>query len=140
MIQKVRLRLASDEGFTMIELLVVVQILSILVVIALPSLLNLRGNAQDAAAKSNVGSTIPGAAAFYQANNFTYTGMTNASLRALAPAIAPHVKVAVLSSGAGYCLEDNESHNTFYYLGGASTVGSVAQGTCAAHDGGVAAA
>ena len=140
MLEKVRLRHAGEEGFTLVELLVVVQILGILVVIALPSLLSLRGNAQDAAAKSNVSSTLPAASAFYQANNFTYTGMTNAALRALAPAIAPHVKVAVLNGGAGYCLEDNESHNTFYYLGGSSTLGSVAQGTCAAHDGGVAAA
>ncbi len=76
MFDRIKTRLSSDEGFTLIELLVVIVILGILVAIAVPSYLSLRGNAQDAAAKSNVRSAIPAAETYYQLNNSSYTGMT----------------------------------------------------------------
>jgi type IV pilus assembly protein PilA len=148
MIDKIKTRLASDEGFTLIELLVVIVILGILVAIAVPAYLSFRGNAQDAAAKSNVRSAIPAAEGYYQNQtpNGTYTGMTTAGLIAVAPGVDAQVKVAVLNTGKGYCLEDTKSNNSFYYIGGdpgaaaTGTVGAVTQGTCSAADGGTAAA
>ena len=76
MINKIKNRLASEQGFTLIELLVVIVILGILVAIAVPSYLSFRGNAQDAAAKSNVRSAIPAAESFYQTvEPNSYTGL-----------------------------------------------------------------
>ena len=43
-----------DEGFTLIELMVVVLIIAILIAIAIPTFLGARKRAQDTAAKSNV--------------------------------------------------------------------------------------
>src|SRR2546421_7804813 len=79
---------------TLIELLVVIVILGILVAIAVPSYLAFRGNAQDAAAKSNVRSAIPTAEPWYQyayGGNNSYTGLSLANLQKEAPGVSPDV-------------------------------------------------
>jgi type IV pilus assembly protein PilA len=50
----IRARLDREDGFTLIELMVVVLIISLLIVIALPTFLGARNRAQDVAAKSTV--------------------------------------------------------------------------------------
>ena len=49
-----RLGKKDDEGFTLIELMVVVLIIAILMAIAIPTFLSARGNAQAKAAEANI--------------------------------------------------------------------------------------
>ena len=137
MIAKIKHRLASEQGFTLIELLVVIVILGILVAIAVPAYLSFRGNAQDAASKSNVRSAIPAAEAWYQdsVNNAapqTYTGLTQANLAVEAPGISPNVKAGPNAAKDGYCIQDTEGTKVWYYTGGAGGTSTITSGGCPA--------
>jgi type IV pilus assembly protein PilA len=141
-IDKIRTRLGSEEGFTLVELLVVMLILGILVAIAVPAYLSFTGRAKTSAAESNVRSAIPAAEAWYQdsTNNSapnTYTGLSGANLRIEAPGVGPNVKATPLNNNQGYCIEDSEDNGTttYFYIGGApgavtGPVATIAQGTC----------
>ena len=124
MFDRIKTRLSSEQGFTLIELLVVIVILGILVAIAVPAYLSFRGNAQTAAAKSNVRSAIPAAEAYYQdtaAGNYTYTGLARATMNTEAPGIGANVLASVKTGDAQpYCIQDSEDGGSHFawYTGG----------------------
>lgn len=70
-----RQRLRAEDGFGLVELLVVILIIAILVAIALPSLLNQRGKAQDANAKA-AATTAAKAATAFGTDSGTFDGLT----------------------------------------------------------------
>ena len=69
-----------DSGFTLIELMVVLLIMAILLAIAIPTFLGVKGGAQDRAAQSNLNTALTNAKAVY-GNNQSY-GSTSAALQA----------------------------------------------------------
>src|SRR5438045_5646015 len=66
MLQSLRKRLdRSEEGFTLIELMVVVLIIAILLAIAIPTFLGSRSKAQDRAAQSNLRNALTAEKTYY---------------------------------------------------------------------------
>src|SRR5438445_8494415 len=66
MFEAIRNRLHGDEeGFTLIELMVVVLIIAILIAIAIPTFLGARSRAQDKQAQSNLRNALTAEKTFY---------------------------------------------------------------------------
>src|SRR5213596_3235492 len=80
MMQLLRKRLdREDEGFTLIELMVVDLIIAILIAIAIPTFLGARARAQDRAAQSNLRNALTAEKTFYtdkQAYSATTTDLS----------------------------------------------------------------
>ena len=85
MLKKIR-EMKDQDGFTLIELMVVVLIIAILIAIAIPTFLGLRQRAQDRAAQSDLRNGLTGAKAFYT-DNETFTGFDPAAGEAIEPSL-----------------------------------------------------
>lgn len=79
--QRVQTRLASEEGFTLIEMLNVILIMGILMSISFSAYTTLHTRAEQKAAIGNISSILPAVNAWH-ADHGTYVGMTMALLNA----------------------------------------------------------
>lgn len=122
-----------DEGFTLVELMVVVLIIAILIAIAIPTFLGARSRAQNRAAQSNLRNSLTAARIFYvdeEDYDFTVADLDDIHanmpfVAGIAPAagavgfvILPNadavvdqavIFVARSNSGTWFCLEDQAS-------------------------------
>jgi type IV pilus assembly protein PilA len=80
MLYRLRQRSGDEGGFTLIELLVVILIIGILAAIAIPSFLNQKGKANDAAAKTQARTAETAAETYSTDHNGEYTSMNLAEL------------------------------------------------------------
>src|SRR5437879_341483 len=88
MLQKLieRRHKGNEEGFTLIELMVVVLIIAILIAIAIPQFLGARSRAQDRAAQSSLRNALTAAKTAYT-DQSSYAKATNADLPAIEPSL-----------------------------------------------------
>ena len=96
-----RSRLRADDGFTLVELLVVILIIGILAAVALATFLNQRVKAQDAEAKTTV-VTAAKAMAAYQTEKGDYVGATAAKLAAIESSLGQARALAITSTEDSY--------------------------------------
>ncbi|MGH2953162.1 MAG: type IV pilin protein [Solirubrobacterales bacterium] len=80
MLNKLRVRVQEEKGFTLVELLVVMLILGLLAAIAIPSFFNQRDKARDADAKASVRTAQTAMETYATDNGGSYVGATAADL------------------------------------------------------------
>jgi type IV pilus assembly protein PilA len=80
-------RMKSQSGFTLIELLVVILIIGILAAIAIPAFLSQTSKANDAAAKTQVGTLQTTIQTYASEHSGNYEGATLAELQKIEPTL-----------------------------------------------------
>ena len=87
MLQAIKARRESEEGFTLIELMVVVLIIAILLAIAIPTFLGARDRANDRAAQSSLRNGLTAAKTLYTDSQDYAAADTSAEMAAVEPSL-----------------------------------------------------
>jgi type IV pilus assembly protein PilA len=119
MMKAIRHRLSRDEGFTLIELMVVVMIIAVLIAIAIPSFLGFRKSAQDRSAQSEVRNVLLAEKAYWlEEGDYTGAGADITALEpnatiAAAPADGVYIDLPAADSDVVCIVRTADSGNTF---------------------------
>jgi type IV pilus assembly protein PilA len=104
MFKWIRESLNKDEGFTLVELMVVVLIIAILIAIAIPTFLGARQRAQDRAAQSDLRNALTAAKVFYtDTEDYDATAV---ELEAIEPSLTWGAIAAADADTVGFLVED----------------------------------
>lgn len=101
---KTMLNTSNEDGFTLIEILVVILIIGILAAIAIPVFLNQRQTANDATAVSDT-KNVAMAMQSYFTDNPTATYAPVEEIRKLVKE-SPNVSIAIMGTSNDYCIHD----------------------------------
>ena len=118
MISWMRDRINKEEGFTLVELMVVVLIIAILIAIAIPTFLGARERAQDRAAQSNLRNALTSAKVHYTDEEaYTTSGAVTTILFGDLAAIEPSLNFVAAGNAA-----IADPPNTVHFLAEDNTV------------------
>jgi type IV pilus assembly protein PilA len=92
-------RIKGDQGFTLIELMIVVAIIGILAAIAIPNFMTYQAKARQSEAKVNLGGVFTTATSYFAENNTFWTAGMNADSLGYKP--AGNVRYAIYYAGTG---------------------------------------
>ncbi|MCB0991660.1 MAG: prepilin-type N-terminal cleavage/methylation domain-containing protein [Acidimicrobiales bacterium] len=109
MLKQLQERRENQDGFTLIELMVVVLIIAILIAIAVPTFLGARERAQDRAVQSNLRNALTAGKVIY-ADDGDYSGATAAELADTEPALTFQAAVSADANEVSFAVAaDNQS-------------------------------
>jgi type IV pilus assembly protein PilA len=131
---RLRQRTADEGGFTLIELLVVILIVGILSAIAIPTFLSQKGKADDAGAKTQVGTMQTAIETYSTENNGSYKGASVLELQKIEPSlkeVTDSKPTVVEGSATGYTItsESVATKDTFTIKNTAGVVERTCTGT-----------
>ena len=102
----------DEEGFTLIELMVVVLIIAILLAIAIPTFLGARERAQDRAAQSNLRNALTAEKVYYTDNQAYTEDSGSGPIKTIEPSLTFAAAAAPSVVGTVYINVENNGSNT----------------------------
>ena len=110
----------AESGFTLIEILTVLVILSVLSAIAVGEVFKYTNRARQSTAQSNLRSALIAVATYYD-DAGSYAGMTETMLRSYDGGLAPGITV-ISASATTYCIRSRQDLVDYYKDGPAGAI------------------
>jgi type IV pilus assembly protein PilA len=127
MLQTLKSRLAQDrkhdEGFTLIELMVVVLIIAVLLAIAIPTFLGSQNKAKDRSAQSSLRNTVTAAKSIFT-DGSDYSAATTTALAAGEPSLTFSATGTASTGPTNVSVDPGTSVSTVFYAAALSKSGT----------------
>lgn len=115
MLERIRGHLSGERGFAGVEMLIVVGVLGVVLGVAVPSYMGLRGGSADGDTKASLRAALPAADAYF-ADHGSFAGLDSTDLLRIDPRVSVTVAVTAASKRS-YCLTESVNGKTWSVRG-----------------------